>query len=87
LIPGGSVALVVFCILACGQLSGLTHIFTRSPTHHRLLTIKRLDRASKREYPFHSIELYLKAIILWGAGLVRLQSGEDINTERLFETP
>lgn len=34
----------------------------------------------------HSIELYLKAIILWGAGLVRLQSGEDINTDRLFET-
>ncbi len=34
----------------------------------------------------HSIELYLKAMILWGAGLVRLQCGEDINTDRLFET-
>jgi hypothetical protein len=34
----------------------------------------------------HSIELYLKAIILWGAGLVRLQSGEDINTDNLFAT-
>jgi len=34
----------------------------------------------------HSIELYLKAIILWGAGLVRFQSGEDINTDKMFET-
>ncbi len=34
----------------------------------------------------HSIELYLKAIILWGAGLVRLQSGEEINTDNLFAT-
>ena len=34
----------------------------------------------------HSIELYLKAIILWGAGLVRLQSGEHINTDNLFAT-
>jgi hypothetical protein len=30
--------------------------------------------------------LFLKAIILWGAGLVRLQSGEDIKTDKLFET-
>lgn len=34
----------------------------------------------------HSIELYLKAIVLWGAGLVRLQSGEHIKTENLFVT-
>lgn len=34
----------------------------------------------------HSIELYLKAIILWGAGLVRLQSGEELNTENLLNT-
>lgn len=34
----------------------------------------------------HSIELYLKAIILWGSGLVRLQSGEHISTNRLFAT-
>ena len=34
----------------------------------------------------HSIELYLKAIILWSAGLVRLQSGEHINTDNLFAT-
>lgn len=34
----------------------------------------------------HSIELYLKAIILWGAGLVRLQSGEHISTDNLFAT-
>lgn len=34
----------------------------------------------------HSIELYLKAIILWGSGLVRLQSGENINTDNLFKT-
>jgi hypothetical protein len=34
----------------------------------------------------HSIELYMKAIILWGAGLVRLQSGEYINTDELFTT-
>ncbi|SRR6266496_381131 len=34
----------------------------------------------------HSTELYLKAIVLWGAGLVRLQSGEDIDTDKLFET-
>jgi len=28
----------------------------------------------------------MKAIILWGAGLVRLQSGEHINTDNLFAT-
>jgi hypothetical protein len=34
----------------------------------------------------HSTELYLKAIILWGTGLVRLQSGENIDSDKLFDT-
>lgn len=34
----------------------------------------------------HSVELYLKAIILWGCGLVALQSGEHIDTDALFRT-
>jgi len=34
----------------------------------------------------HSIELYLKAILLWGGGLVHLQTGESLDLDDLFGT-
>jgi hypothetical protein len=34
----------------------------------------------------HAIELYMKHIILWGAGLVRLQSSEELSTDMLLNT-
>lgn len=32
----------------------------------------------------HSIELYLKEIVLWGAGLVHLQTGDALDVDGLF---
>jgi hypothetical protein len=34
----------------------------------------------------HAIELYLKAILLWGEGLVHLQTGDPLDVEVLFRT-
>ncbi len=33
----------------------------------------------------HAIELYLKAILLWGGGLVRLQTGEVLDLDKMFQ--
>ena len=33
-----------------------------------------------------AVELYVKAIVLWGSGLVRLQSGEELNADKLLTT-
>jgi hypothetical protein len=32
----------------------------------------------------HSVELYLKLIVLWGAGLVHLQTGDALDVRGLF---
>ena len=33
----------------------------------------------------HAVELYLKTILLWGGGLVRLQTGETLDLDRMFQ--